>query len=69
MTFRSYVETWIEIYKKPNLKPASIANTLSAIKHAINNFGDKPINNISTDSVQILLLSMRAERMRNLCKT
>lgn len=68
-TFGEYTEKWLEIYKKPNLKPSSIVNISNSLKPALTQFANCKIDKISTDDIQNLLLSIKAERMRDMCKT
>lgn len=67
-TFSEYMEKWIEIYKKPNLKPSSLASINIALRVANQNFGARKLSSISGDDVQELLLSIKAERVRSMCK-
>lgn len=66
--FGEYVEKWIRLYKEPNLKPTSLDSVKSSLIHAQKAFGNRKINTITGDDVQELLLSVSAERMRNICK-
>lgn len=66
--FGEYVERWIELYKKPNLKPSSIATLYRSMKPAQERFGKMRLNAIKADDVQELLLGITAERTRDLCR-
>lgn len=68
-TFEEYVNQWIELYKKPNLKPLSLVNMLSTLKPAMNKFATRKLDEITTNDIQMLLLSIEANRTRELCKT
>ena len=67
--FGEYVQNWIELYKKPNLKPYSMASLTTSLKPALEAFRDKRINSIDTDDIQQLLLNIKAERQRDICRT
>lgn len=66
--FGEYVNTWIELYKKPNLKATSFQSLLCSLSAAIQTFGETRIDIISTDDVQRLLLSIQSERLRGISK-
>lgn len=66
--FGEYVQKWIEIYKKPNLKLTSYQNLIYAIEPAQAEFGNTPIDKISDSDIQILLQSITSSRKRDLCK-
>lgn len=66
--FGEYVTQWIEIYKKPNLKPKSLFSLNYSIMPALRAFGNTPLDKISDDDVQKLLSSITAPRARSLCK-
>lgn len=68
-TFGEFTNNWIELYKKPNLKISSLTILKESLKPAIAKFTDRKINSITTDDIQNLLLSIKAKRMRELCKT
>ncbi len=68
-TFGEYVEKWIEIYKKPNLKAKSLLSLSNSLKPAMQAFGNRKLASISGDDVQELLLSISAPRIRDLCRT
>ncbi|MDE7329511.1 MAG: site-specific integrase [Clostridia bacterium] len=66
--FGEYVKKWLDLYKKPNLKPTSLNSMQLSLAPALNAYGDKPINKITGDDVQGLLLSIQSPRMRDLCR-
>ena len=66
--FNEYMENWIKRYKEPNVKPTSLQSIHSSVKPAILKLGDKPIEKITGDDIQSLLLSIQAPRVRDLCK-
>lgn len=68
-TFGEYVEKWIEIYKKPNLKPTSLTGMQNVLKPALVKLSTFQIDKITTDDLQELLLTIKANRVRELCKT
>ena len=65
--FADFVHNWIETYKRPNLKPTSLVSLQRSLKHAVLAFGDREIGDITSDDVQKLLISIEAERIRDLC--
>ena len=67
-TFGEFYEKWLELYKKPNLKPSSITNIVDTMKPALTVFAGVPIDKITTDDVQGLLLSINAPAARTKCK-
>ena len=67
-TFNEFADEWYKTYKEPNLKIKSLTTIKSVLSHARQNFGDKKMNNISTDDVQKMLISMPQGRTRDLCK-
>ncbi|MCI9562228.1 MAG: tyrosine-type recombinase/integrase [Clostridia bacterium] len=68
VTFGEFYEKWLELYKKPNLKPTSITNIVDTLKPALAKFADVPITKIMTDDVQALLLSIKSPNTRGKCK-
>lgn len=66
--FGEFVKKWLELYKMPNLKPASLMNVQLALAPALKVFENKMIGAISSDDVQKLLLSISAPRIRDLCR-
>lgn len=67
--FKDYVNEWSEKYKKPNLKPKSYESLTYSLKHAINDFGEKPIGNITSDDLQEFFNGLGQTRTRDLCAT
>ncbi len=65
--FGDFVKNWIEIYKKPNLKPTSLQNLYNDIKPALARFESTNITKISGDDVQQLFTDIRSGRLRKLC--
>lgn len=68
-TFGEYFERWLSLYKEPRLKVRSIKNIRDTTKSAVAQFGDIPIDKISSDDVQRLLLSIKATRTRDVCRS
>ena len=66
--FKDYVEKWVKVYKEPNLKPTSLHSLVGTLKKPLEEFGDRPIDKISSDDVQSLLIGITATRSRDLCK-
>lgn len=67
-TLSEWMDKWIELYKKPNLKPSSLTVILAATVNVREVFSKKPIDEITTDEIQSFLLSMKAERLRDICR-
>lgn len=67
-TFGEFYNKWLELYKKPNLKPSSITNIVDTLKPALAVFVNVQIDKITTDNVQELLLSINAPSARTKCK-
>lgn len=67
-TFGEYYDKWLKLYKKPNLKPSSITNIVDTLKPALAAFADVPLDKITTDDVQELLLSLKSPSARTKCK-
>ena len=66
-TFGEFLDSWIEIYKKPNLKASSFESLKTMLKPALNAFKDKKIGAISSDEIQKMLVTLSAPRVRDLC--
>lgn len=67
-TFGEYFEKWMNLYKKPTLKPTSIQNINDSLKPALTKFSTCQIVKITSDDVQELLLSISSGSMRDRCK-
>ena len=67
-TFGEFYEKWLELYKKPNLKPSSITNIVDTLKPALAELSGERLDKITTDDVQKLLLSINAPVSREKCK-
>lgn len=67
-TFREFADKWLDVYKRPNLKPSSIANLVYTLEPAYKALGKKQMRNITADDVQELLLSIDAPTKRKICK-
>ena len=66
--FADFVQSWIEKYKAPNLKPTSLASLKQTMRYPIAAFGGKEIAEITSDDVQTLLVGMNSLRVRDMCK-
>ncbi len=66
--FLTYMSEWIEIYKKPNLKPSSLQSLKKSLKYAEEAFQDKTLDDITSNDIQKLLVGIKAERIRDMCK-
>ncbi len=67
-TFGEYYARWLSLYKEPVLKAKSLLTVRDTIKPALLRFGDVPLDKISADDVQALLLSIRSTRSRDICR-
>lgn len=67
-TFGEYLDNWIKLYKEPKLKPKSLYSLHASLKPAQLAFDEKKLNTITSDDIQKLLLSISAERVRDLCR-
>lgn len=67
-TFQEFVDKWLDVYKRPNLKPSSMANLVYTLEPAYKALGKKQMRNITADDVQELLMSIDAPTKRNICK-
>ncbi len=65
--FGEYVDTWLELYKKPNLKPISIVTIQNSLKPALEAFQSKQISSVTADEIQSVLIEMNGKRMREMC--
>ena len=50
--FKSYAEMWFDRYKKPSLRPKSIAYYQTVFGHLLPFFGDRPLDAITTSDIQ-----------------
>lgn len=65
--FSEFAATWVDRYKKPNLKPKSLESLNAALKRATTVFGDKTLAGISADDLQTFFTSIPPSRSRDLC--
>lgn len=55
-TFREYVEKWLQTYKAQNLKPTTMSGYRSSLSvHLYPTFGDRLLDSITTEDVQVFL--------------
>lgn len=66
-TFGEFYEKWISLYKEPSLKVKSLRSIRDTIKPALARFGDTPLDKISTDDLQSLLVTIKSTRSRDIC--
>lgn len=66
-TFREFYEKWISLYKEPSLKVKSLQSIRNTIKPALAKFGETPLDKISADDLQELLVSIKSTRSRDIC--
>ena len=67
-SFNEYLESWIEKYKAPKVKPKTLQSFRTAVKFILITFGETPIEKITGDDIQDLLIHTWATRLRDLCK-
>lgn len=68
ITLSAWLDRWLELYKKPNLKPLSVRNIQRYLSRAYRELGDKKITEITTDDLQAFLLRFDSLTMRDSCK-
>lgn len=68
-TVTEWLEKWIELYKAPNLKPTSMRQVRGALKPAFAALGNKNLAAVNTEDIQAFLLSIEAQRTRDLCRS
>lgn len=66
-TLSEWLDKWIELYKVPNVKPKTIEAINTALKAVKLQLGEIPIGSLKTDEIQQFLLSMKGERLRDMC--
>ena len=66
--FSEFVQSWIEKYKAPNLKPTSLSSLKNTMRYAIAVFGEKELDDITADDVQTMLIGMKSPRVRDICR-
>lgn len=54
--FNEYLESWIEKYKAPKVKPKTLQSFRTAVKFILITFGETPIEKITGDDIQDLLI-------------
>ena len=59
-----WLKNWLELYKKPNVKPKTFEGLWYAVKPLIRAFGETPIADLKTDDLQAFFLSMTTSRTR-----
>ena len=67
-TLNEWLDTWIRLYKQPNLKPSSLATLRYALLPARNTFGTRALDSITADELQTFLLGMDRPRSRDECR-
>lgn len=67
-TVSEWLEKWIELYKAPNLKPATMRQLKGCLKPVIQRLGSKPLSSVNAEELQELLLSFGGERARDMCR-
>ena len=68
-TLSEWLDKWLELYKKPNLKPNSYILICNVLLQARAKLGKKLLHLITAEELQAFLISMKAPRMRDLCMT
>lgn len=64
----AWIEKWMDLYKAPNVKPATLQNIRDVLKPAVSKLGGKDVGAVTAEELQKLLIGM-SERMRDLCLT
>lgn len=64
--FNIWINKWLELYKKPNVKLNTYNCLIQALKKPLEKFGDLPIETISTEELQVFFLSYTALRLRDI---
>ena len=65
ITFYEFWNYWIEKYKAPNIKKNTLKNYYSVFKNQIQpNIKDKPIKDIKLSEINILINSIKQDRMK-----
>ena len=67
-TFGEYYAEWLSLYKEPQLKAKSVQSIRDTIKPALARFGDVPLDRITSEDLQGLLISISATRSRDICR-
>ena len=62
-----WVLNWIKLYKEPNVKPKTLEIIKASLKFLLQDLGATPISTLNTDMIQSYLLSMKGERIRQMC--
>ena len=62
-----WVLNWIKLYKEPNVKPKTLEIIKASLKFLLQDLGATPISALNTDMIQSYLLSMKGERIRQMC--
>ena len=66
LTLTSWTENWLELYKKPKVKPKTLISISDVLKTALRELGDKSIADITPIQLQQVLISYRSDRVREL---
>ena len=66
---REWLKTWMELYKRPNVKPKTLYSIEQSAKIIGKELGDLRLDELTSDKIQAFLVSMDKERTRDLCRT
>ena len=69
ITFADWVNKWLELYKKPNVKYNTYNCLVQAMKKVMIRFGQCPLDTITTEELQVFFLSYTALRSRDVAIT
>lgn len=69
ISFADWVNKWLELYKKPNVKYNTYNCLVQAMKKVIIRFGACPLDTITTEELQVFFLSYTALRSRDVAIT
>ena len=61
-----WLDKWLTLYKKPNVKPLTFQSLLYSAKPLLNTFGNKRLNELSADMLQAFFIALPSQRTREL---
>ena len=68
LTMSEWLRKWIQLYKKPNLKPITLEHMNASLKVVHEKLGDKNLQGITAEDLQQLLIGIKGERSRQLLR-
>ena len=66
LTLTAWTENWLELYKKPKVKPKTLTSIKDVLKFALQELGNKNIADITPIQLQQVLISYHSDRVREL---